>query len=421
MTMRYLKGPGMTHHVLGRLMRDRSGNFAIMTAVLIPALIGTAGVAMDVTQAIQMKSEIQGFADSASLAAANAMADKGMSDADAQALAKTYLTSQLINAVETGSETAAQKAAIEKAIKDGTTVGTTTTATASGKNYTVKTNISYAMQLNALTSFVAGSTMTIGVSSTAASNSVSDTAISMYLALDRSGSMSFVTDQKNTTTSFCANYNANSWPNPYSYYPCYIRKIQALQTAATALFTSLTKADPKKTLTRVGAVTFTDTTQDPTGMAWGTTTAANYVNALPSVPTGGTDASGAMQIAYDALKVANSAEASAHSGKGDNSFQRYILLMTDGEMTGAGSSWNNGLDQKVRNLCDKAKADKDASGNGITIFSVAFMAPDKGKSLLTYCASSTDNYYEPDDMDSLIEAFDDIAQKAAKTATRLTN
>lgn len=63
--------------------------------------------------------------------------------------------------------------------------------------------------------------------------------------------------------------------------------------------------------------------------------------------------------------------------------------MTDGEMTGSSASWNYSIDQSVRNTCDTAKKD------GIKIFTVAFMAPDKGKSLLQYCASSADNYYAP--------------------------
>jgi uncharacterized protein YegL len=272
-----------------------------------------------------------------------------------------------------------------------------------------------------MSSLLVGKTMKLATTSTAASNAESESAISMYLALDRSGSMSFVTDQKNPLLSDCANYSSSSWPNPYSYKPCYIRKIQAVQTASSGLFSSLDKADPKKTLVRVGAVSYTDSTQSPTDIAWGTTAAAKYVSQLPDTPTGGTDASGAMQIAFDALKVANTTESKAHTSKSHTNFQRYILLMTDGEMTGGSNSWNSTLDKNVRALCDKAKADKDANGNAIVIFTVAFMAPAKGKDLLNYCASNPDSYYEPDDMTALVDAFGQIAEKASKTATRLTN
>src|SRR5690606_12600556 len=140
-----------------------------------------------------------------------------------------------------------------------------------------------------------------------------------------------------------------------------------------------------------------------------------YVNALPSVPTGGTNASGAMKVAYDALKRASTTEATAHTAKGNRDFQRFILLMTDGEMTGSSSSWNSTIDNQVRNYCDQAKNDD------IKIFSVAFMAPNRGKSLLGYCASATDYYFEPEDMGDLVSAFRKIGQKAADLTTRLTN
>ncbi|MFP3534707.1 hypothetical protein SB763_35740, partial [Burkholderia sp. SIMBA_042] len=79
----------------------------------------------------------------------------------------------------------------------------------------------------------------------------------------------------------------------------------------------------------------------------------------------------------------------------------------DGEMTGYSAAWNSGIDQAVRNTCDTAKKD------GIKIFSVAFMAPDKGKSLLQYCASNLDNYYAPENMQQIVTAFGEIARKAA--------
>lgn len=89
--------------------------------------------------------------------------------------------------------------------------------------------------------------------------------------------------------------------------------------------------------------------------------------------------------------------------------------MTDGEMTGNSSSWSSSIDQTVRNTCDTAKKD------GIKIFSVAFMAPDKGKSLLQHCASSLDNYYAPENMEQIVTAFGEIARKAAGSLATLTN
>ncbi|MBW6421716.1 VWA domain-containing protein [Rhizobium sp. XQZ8] len=422
----------MAHSLFPQLMKDRSGNFGIMTAIMLPVLLAVAGVAIDVTSAVEQKSRLQGLTDSAALAAASSMAAKGTNEADSKELAKDFLASQLIDYVKTGKETPAELAALDKAIRDASTVDVKQTTDTAGKIFDVSMTSSYDMPLNAMTSMFAGKTMKVQVASSARSTSVSETAISMYLALDRSGSMSFVTDEKNPLLSLCINYTETNWA--YQAYlqpsnPCYIRKIQALQTAASGLFKSLNTSDPKNNLVRVGAVSYTDSTQAATGMHWGTTFASTYVSALPSVPTGGTDASGAMQIAYDALKKTNTTEATAHQSKSHSNFQRYILLMTDGEMTGGSSSWNSALDKKVRDLCDKAKLDGDTNGNGkidgseqgIIIFTVAFMAPSKGKELLSYCASGTENYYQPTNMQQLITDFGEIAEKAAKTTTRLTN
>ncbi|MDE1157718.1 MAG: pilus assembly protein TadG-related protein [Neorhizobium sp.] len=406
----------MVRQAFARLVSDRGGNFAIMTAIALPVLLGIGGVAVDLSNAMQMKSDLQGIADAAALAAASSMAQNGTSATDAQTLAKNYLTAQLLSNTNVTDLTTAQQQAQKDAVQKATIVLASTSSTSSSsKGYEVKLNTSYTFNLNPITRLLGSSTMTLNIASTASAASQSSTGISMYLALDRSGSMSFVTSDKNPLKSSCDNFTSDSWPNSAFSKPCYIRKIEALQTAATSMFTSLNNADPKGTMVRVGAASYTDVTQTPSPISWGTTNAASYINALPYKPTGGTDATGAMTLAYNALRTANTTEASAQTAKGNTSFNRFIVLMTDGEMTGYSASWNSSLDKTVRGQCDTAKAD------GIKIFTIAFMAPDRGKSLLSYCASSSDYYYEPDDMSDLVAAFGDIASKAAKTAVRLTN
>ena len=79
------------------ILSDRRGNFGLMSAILLPVTLGVGGVAMDMTNAIQMKSELQGAADSAALAAASSMAAKGTSKDDAIAMARAFLSSQVAN------------------------------------------------------------------------------------------------------------------------------------------------------------------------------------------------------------------------------------------------------------------------------------------------------------------------------------
>ena len=48
---------------------DRSGNFGMMTALLIVPIIGVAGLAIDITNALTVKAKLQGAGDAAALAA----------------------------------------------------------------------------------------------------------------------------------------------------------------------------------------------------------------------------------------------------------------------------------------------------------------------------------------------------------------
>ncbi|MFK4767394.1 pilus assembly protein TadG-related protein [Rhizobium sp. ZW T2_16] len=415
--------------IFKRFADDRGGNFGMMTALMLPLLCGAAGFAIDFTNAMQVKTNLQSIADAASLAGASAMSQQGYTKAQAEKLTKDYFVAQIIASGLADATTTDEKTAAETKLRAATTATATENTSGSAKpTYTVKLDTLYALNLNPITGIFAGKSMSIGINATSTTGTDGNdtrTGISMYLALDRSGSMSFVTSTSKGKGTSCVNYTAENWRykdylSPSS--PCYVRKIEALKTAANALFDSLKKADSSissanstSTLVRVGAVSYTDETQKASSIAWGTAAASTYVQNLPNVPTGGTDANGAMQLALDALKKANSTEADAHKSKKNDTFNRYIVLMTDGEMTGGSSDWNPDLDKAVRTKCSDAKKD------GIMIFTVAFMAPDNGKSLLSACATSSDYYYSPDDMNSLVAAFGDIADKAAKQTVRLTN
>ncbi|MCJ8521321.1 Flp pilus assembly protein TadG/uncharacterized protein YegL [Pseudorhizobium tarimense] len=392
---------------ISRLLKDRSGNFGMMTAILLPVLLGAGGVALDLTNMMMSKTQMQEAADSAALAASTALATgKAEDETAAKKLAKDFFIAQMGNYM--GSEAAS-------ALVSTTNVDINTTTNGGGKTFEVAVGSTYNLALTPLMGVLGYQTMNIATSSISTSGTKQErSALSMYLALDRSGSMSFITDQ--TKPGTCDNYTSGSWPQPInSKDPCYVRKIEALKAAAAVLFATLQQADPDKTLVRLGATSYTDATQDARAMEWGVDGVAEYVNNLPSLPTGGTDANGALKDAFKALKTKNDTERNAHKDKKNDKFERFILLMTDGEMTGDSNKWNSGLDQSVRNKCEKAKDD------GITIFSVAFMAPEKGKELLTYCASGNENYFQPNTMNDLVAAFEAIGKKAAKSATRLTN
>ncbi len=426
------------------MLRDRGGNFGMMTAILLPVTIGVGGMAIDLTNLLQQKADLQATADAATLAAASKMSSEDITEAQAMAVAESYLISQTLMEYEQSGATKAELDALRAALEASTTAQATATSTGgTSKAFEVRITTTSNVQLNPLTQMLGFTTVPISISSVAASAREGN-ALSMYLALDRSGSMAWDTttvDPVNPTKQVqeqvygsyaCKDWWGNNttcygWYNQTKTVPNYVTKIAALKSAANVLFGELQKASAPdatttalreqeaKKLIRIGAVSYTHETQKEEKPDWGTTKAAKYVADLPAVPEGGTDATGAMDVAFAALRKSNKTEETQHKAKDNISFGRYIVLMTDGEMTGYSSSWNKTIDDKVRAQCKTAKDD------GITVFTVAFMAPDKGKSLLSACASSDDNYYEADNMAKLVQAFGDIGRKAAKTSSRLTN
>lgn len=392
------------------LRHENGGNFAVTTALALPVLLGAAGIAMDVSNMVVAHNQLQTATDGSALATATALANGTVTVTAAPQLATDFVTGQMANYV--GSDATAASA-----IKSGTKATITQSTTSNGTSYTVKVSTSYSMAVNGLSSVLGWRTTQVGAtSSTTSGITQSQTALSMILALDESGSMA-----DNTTTIASQTCVLPLGTTCLLYNTVYVTKIAALKQAAAALFDALDSADPKTVLVRTGAISYNSAvvgqTKNPT-MDWGTTAARKYVTSMPTKPTGGTDATGAMTIADTAVKKSPAGtdnETIDQAQKGNTLSNRYIILMTDGEMTGTGATWNQTLDQSVRDKCTAAKAD------GIIIFSVAFMAPATGKSLLQFCASSSANYYEPATMDTLVSAFKSIAKTATSSTTLLTN
>ncbi|WP_035615713.1 pilus assembly protein [Hyphomonas johnsonii] len=82
-----------------------------------------------------------------------------------------------------------------------------------------------------------------------------------------------------------------------------------------------------------------------------------------------------------------------------------MILMTDGEFNKAfaPSSQGNSFEQ-AQKQCDAVKA------TGIVIYTVAFKAPQQGKDILNYCATSAAHAFNPENGQELTEAYSLIAQ-----------
>ncbi len=396
------------------ILSDRSGNFGMMTALILPMLLGGAGLAIDTANLMVSKRQLQEATDAAALAVSGAMANG--SDATAgQKLGKDFLAGQLANYMSSTDTTA---------IKNATTVtiNTTTDASTGAKSYAVAVTSSANIQLTPFTSFFAGKTYPVNSSSktisgtgsgTGADGAAASNGISMEILLDESASMA-----ENTTTVKGTTCVINLLGICIGQQTVYVTKIEALKQAAVTLFDALDKSDPKTKFVRTGTISYTNGIKGKSAVAWGTTAARQYVNAMTLNPVGGTDATTAVTTATTNIKsniYGTDTESVEQAKKGNKTSDRIMILMTDGNMTGNSVDWSQRLDQNVRDACAAAKT------AGIRIYTVAFMTPAKGQELLKYCASAAGNYYEPNTMEALVASFKSIAENAIKPVNRLTN
>ncbi len=129
------------------IVSDRTGNFGLMTALILPMLVGGAGLAIDTANLMVSKRQLQEATDAAALAVSGAMAN-GSDTAAGQKLGKDFLAGQLANYMNTTDTTA---------IKNATTVAITTNTDAStgGKSYAVSVTSSADIPLTPLTGFFA--------------------------------------------------------------------------------------------------------------------------------------------------------------------------------------------------------------------------------------------------------------------------
>lgn len=388
------------------LLGETSGNFGMMTALLLPVSVGVVGLGLDATTMLQNKRSLQNAVDAAALATATAMTNNMSKDA-ADTMAKSFIQSQLANSLTDATTASAN-------LTTSTNISTSTPSSGNGTIYDVGLTGSFTITTNALSQAFGWKTVTIsayGKAQASTSTTGQDgNPLSMYLALDRSGSMNEATNTTYTTTCTDSYW---TWYGPVSYnYDCtqYYTKIQSLKLAVQSLAAKLNAADPTNAYVRMGADSYNSVADTPQGMGWGTAKVVSYVNALQA--SGGTDATGALSAAYNALKASNKTEANAHKTA---DFKRYVVFLTDGEMTGNSNSWNPAIDSNVRDKCTQIKSDN------IEIFTVAFNAPEKGKLLLDFCATDSNHYFEATDAASLVAAFTSIGKTTTKSTTRLTN
>ncbi len=402
------------------MLKDRGGNFGMMTALIMPLILAAGGVAIDMAKMVTTKNQMQDAADAAALAAASALVSKEKPDiAKAKEIAANFLKAQTAGSIvdvpagEDGAKgndlAASAKSPLPEELEvNSSTVDIIESANgATGKAFKVTVANKKTIHFNAMTRLLGQDSILLETRATAESATETKNALSMYLVLDRSGSMAWKTNTKDTTKTSCPNYTEANWskyPDLKATSPCYVTKVNALKTAVKDLLTQLKTADPKEVYVRTAAISY-NSAQDTAGnLAWGTAGTGTYVNAL--VATGGTASGNAFKSAYN--RVTATTEDTAHKAKNGQVATKYIVFMTDGDNN------NTSDDTMTLQWCDTARK------NNVQVYTVAFMAPDRGQKLLKACATTAANYFEADEAADLIAAFKAIGEKASAMATRLT-
>ncbi|KQY23680.1 vWA domain-containing protein [Rhizobium sp. Root482] len=422
------------------LVDDRQGNFGLMTALLLPVLLASGGVAIDVTNMMMAKNHLQDATDSAALAASSALANESASLAQAKLMAMEFVKTQMQNWKSSGMSPE-ELAAFNEAFSKGTSIEIVEQKAALGnaKNYDVTVKSKFSLPLNGMTRLLGRDTAEVAAVSksfgplngmtrllgrdTAEVAAVSKSfgsaeaknALSMFLVLDRSGSMAWKTNAIDSTKTSCNIYEESYWPNAKWKTPCYVSKVASLKLAVANLLTQLKVADPTSFYVRTAGVSYNDKQDSAGSLDWGTTKALTYVNALEA--TGGTDSSGAFKAAVTALlKTGSSSEEKIHTAKnGQTAPKKYIVFMTDGE----NNQYQGKSDDKTADKLTKESC-RDAKHNNIEVFAVAFMAPNRGQDLLKYCATDKSHYFQAEDSAALVAAFKTIGEKASELSVRLT-
>ncbi|MCP4184409.1 MAG: VWA domain-containing protein [Hyphomicrobiales bacterium] len=213
-------------------------------------------------------------------------------------------------------------------------------------------------------------------------------AVSMFLVLDRSGSMSSSASSTRGRSSW-----RSSWEDRRE------SKMDSLQSAVKDLTTSLVVADPEKKYIRMGAVAFSSHMWAQQNLGWNLSDSNDYVQSMDA--GGGTDSSDAIELAYTELK--RTAEQTEHMEKNGQKPELIIVFMTDG----ANGSRHD--DTSTINTCTAAKT------YGMKIYTVAFRAPSRGEALLSSCASSPSHYFDPQDNNEMIAVFKAIGANVAES------
>ena len=389
--------------MMGKLLRNNDGNFAIMSALMLPVLFVAGSLAIDTTNALSMKARLQNAADSAALATTSQLAAEKITESEAVAYATSFFNGQISDDANAFDGFSAVPTAT--VVKSGTGAKTL---------WKVDISVVGSQKTSGMASFVGRNTFDVAINGTSESARDGSNPLSMMLVLDRSGSMAWASGRTTTETvsGWCWSYTSG-WYWCDTTKEVDVPKIDVLKEAVADLTAHIAESDPTNEYARMGAVAYNSETKDSDKLSitWTKSKVTDFANALSA--SGGTNSEGAMKWGYE--QVVGSTEINEHFSKnGSKVPSTFIVFMTDGENSTGSSSQNDYVDKQTLYYCSLAKE------KGVTIFTVAFQAPQRGKDLLSSCASGSSFYYDADSADELKQAFKNIGEEAVKLVTRLT-
>lgn len=390
-----------------KLARNRDGNFGIATAICLPLLLGAGGMAIDVANAVMLRSQLQHADDAAALATASALADGTIKRDGATKFGQNFFAGQMANFISDPIALAE--------IKASTVVTVDPPAAGAELTYAVSVNSSYGMRVTAIMAVLGWDRVKIAAASKTISRSpnaptTGQDALALYFVLDRSGSMGDLVDQINPVQPklkvpggtqfkfFCRDDNIETCDAKMSQdiiIDNYLDRISSVKIAAGILMSQLEIRDPKGKYIRTGAISYSGKADKQSDLAAGTSAATTYIQAM--VADGATDSSGAFATALAALIAAKEPK-------------KAIVFLTDGANNTAQSN------DDTKASCDKART------AGITVYTIAAFAPPAGIKLLAYCATSVQTTFETRTFKGLTLAFETIGKIASGTvsSTRVT-
>jgi Flp pilus assembly protein TadG len=393
---------------------DERGAIAIIFGLALVMIVFAIGVSLDTARAVRTSSKVANALDAASLVAARAMAEGGVTPMEAKALAEKFFASQL-NAGDAGSFSWSSFAAdIDPAF------GTVTVRA----DVSVPTSFARVLDINQL-SFSKSATsvyrmrnvelaIVLDITGSMSGQKIADLKLAAHdlvevllpagkpalnrislvpysasvnagsyatlatdglsldgCAVERNGSHAYNDDAPESGRFFAAEEDPPVNPK----YACPASEIMPLNSSAANLHAE------------IDAMAVGGWTAGHIGLGWGWYTISPAWSAVwpsASIPKAYTDP--------DTVKA--------------------IILMTDGEFN---TSYHNGpmnatSPQQALDICAAIK-DPAVTNGSVVIYSVAFQSPPAAEATLQACATSPSHYFSADNGTELRAAFQDIARR----------